>query len=58
MCSLAVTLWKLRLDPYVMKNGTIEDSGLHPFTAKLRDQRNKTIFFFKAIVPLTKLCQF
>jgi len=47
MCSLAVTLWKLRLDPYVMKNGTIEDSGLHPFTAKLRDQRNKTIFFSK-----------
>jgi len=40
-----------------MKNGTTEDSGLQPFTEKLRDQPNKTIFF-KLWVPLTKLCQF
>jgi hypothetical protein len=45
MYSLAVTLWKLRLDPYVMKNDATEDSGLQPFTEKLRDQPNKTSFF-------------
>jgi hypothetical protein len=56
MCSLAVALWKRRLDPYVMKNDTTEDTGLEPFTEKLPDQPNKT--FFKVMVPLTKLCHF
>jgi hypothetical protein len=32
MWSLAVTLWKRRLGPYVTKNDTTEDSGLQPFT--------------------------
>jgi hypothetical protein len=58
MFSLAVKLWKLRLDPYVMKNDTTEGSGLQPFKEKLRDHPNKTFFFFKVMVPLTKLCQF
>jgi hypothetical protein len=40
-----------------MKNDTTEGSGLQPFTEKLRDQPNKTIFL-KLWVPLTKLCQF
>jgi hypothetical protein len=58
MWSLVVTLWKRRLDPYVMKNDTTEDSGFQPFPEKLQDQPNKSIFFFKVMVPLTKFCQF
>jgi len=45
MCLFAVPLWKRRLDPYAMKNDTIEDTGLQPFTEKLPDQPYKTFFF-------------
>jgi hypothetical protein len=38
-----------------MKNDTTEDSGLQPFTEKLRDQPNKTIFFFIVMGTVDKI---